>query len=136
MRSIPLLILGSAVAACSSSPQPGAYEAANNAKLQAALAGKVAGRPVACLPSHRSEDLIRVGDEVAVFRDGPNRVYVSQLNGRCTGLGDSGNALITKTIGANSVCHGDFARVVDLTSRITVGACSFGDFVPYTKAGA
>ncbi len=134
MRILTCLIAASALASCSAGPQAAEYDAANAAKLQKTLAGKVAGKSQTCLPSYRSNDLIRVGDDVAVFRDGPNRVYVSQLRGRCSGLGNPNNALVTKTVGTSSICSGDIARVVDLTMRMTVGSCAFGDFVPYTKA--
>ena len=134
MRTLTLMIAASAVAACTSGPQSAEYDAADAAKLQRTLAGKVAGRPQTCLPSYRSNDLIRVGDDVAVFRDGPNRVYVSRLRRRCSGLGNPSNTLVTQTVGASSICSGDIARVVDLPMRVTVGSCAFGDFVPYTKA--
>lgn len=134
MRILTLMIAASALASCTAGPQPAEYDAANAAKLQATLAGKVAGAPLTCLPTFRSNDMIRVSDDVAVFRDGPNRVYVNRLNGRCSGLGNPNYALVTKTIGASSACRGDIARVVDLATGMTVGSCSFGDFVPYTRA--
>ena len=134
MRILTLMITASAITSCTSGPQSAEYDAANAAKLQATLAGKVAGAAVSCLPSFRSNDMIRVGDDVAVFRDGRNRVYVNRLHGRCNGLGNPNYTLVTKTVSSSSVCRGDIARIVDLPTGMTVGSCSFGDFVPYTKA--
>ena len=134
MRIPAYLIAAASLASCTAGPQSAAYDQANAAKLQQTLAGKVAGAPVSCLPSYRSNDLIRAGDDVAIFRDGPNRVYVNRLNGSCSGLGNQNYALVTKTVGSSSVCRGDIARIVDLSTGMTVGSCSFGDFVPYTSA--
>jgi hypothetical protein len=128
------LIAAAGLASCTAGPHSTAYDEANAAKLQRTLAGKTAGAAVSCLPSYRSNDLIRAGDDVAIFRDGPNRVYVNRLNGSCSGLGNSNYALVTKTIGSSSVCRGDIARIVDLATGMTVGSCSFGDFVPYSSA--
>lgn len=135
MRILTLIIAGSALASCTAGPQAAEYDAASAAKLQKTLAGKVAGPPISCLPSFRSTDMIRVGDDVAVFRDGRNRVYVNRLHGSCSGLGNPNYTLVTKTVSSSSVCRGDIARIVDLPTGMTVGSCSFGDFVPYTRAG-
>ncbi|MEO5773010.1 MAG: hypothetical protein ABIQ32_02690 [Sphingomicrobium sp.] len=136
MRSMSILIAAAILASCSTAPQPGAYDARDQARLQQLLAGKTAGRAITCLPSYRSSDMIRISDDVVAFQDGPGRVYVSNLRGSCSGLSDPSYALVTNTIGSGSLCSGDIARVVDLTTHMTVGSCALGDFIPYTRTGA
>ena len=135
MRSLSMMIAAAAaLASCSTSSQQADYDQRGEARLTQALAGKVAGRPVDCLPTYRSGDLVRVDDNTALFRDGPNRVYRNELHGFCNGLGDDSNTLVT-TSHSGRLCRGDIARVVDLPSGMTVGSCVIGDFVPYTRAG-
>ncbi len=93
------------------------------------LAGKVAGEPVRCLPTFRSNDLVAIDENTILFRDG-RTVYVNHPLGNCYGLGRFNNTLVTKTLGGN-LCRGDLARVVDLTTGVNAGNCALGDFVPY-----
>ena len=64
-------------------------------------------------------------------------VYVAHMRSPCSGLGGAGpNALVTRQVGASGLCSGDIATVQDTMAHITVGSCSFGEFVPYTRPGA
>jgi hypothetical protein len=42
---------------------------------------------------------------------------------------------VTRT-SSSQLCRGDIATVIDTSTRTPVGSCVFGDFVPYTVAGA
>ena len=78
--------------------------------------------------------MVVIDENTVAFRSGPSRVYVAHMNGPCSNLGGAGNyALLTLNTGGTGLCRGEIARVVDTQSRITVGSCSFGDFVPYAK---
>lgn len=134
MRTMPLLIIAATLAGCSTAPQAPVYNARAEAELQRALAGKVAGQPVSCLPSFRKHDMIRVDDDTILFRDGARRVYRNELMGSCNGLGSHAYALVTNTVGGSGrLCRGDIAQVVDISNGTTVGSCALGDFVPYTR---
>jgi hypothetical protein len=133
MRSIPLLLIGAALASCTTAPPQPTRTAQGQADYELLLAGKVAGNPISCLPSYRADDMIRIDDQTIAFRDGSSRVYVAHMRGACSNLTSGNNALVTKSFGSG-LCSGDIARVVD-TNHITVGSCAFGDFIPYTKAG-
>ncbi|HEX8413966.1 MAG TPA: DUF6491 family protein [Sphingomicrobium sp.] len=133
MRRLTLIILSTVIAACSTAPQPARHDSNAEAKLQQALAGKVAGRPVDCLPTYSSADMIRIDDDTVLFRDGPNRVYRNELGGSCSGLGSPHYALVTTSHGGGRICRGDFARVVDAATGMNVGSCVIGEFVPYTR---
>lgn len=137
MRSLPLLIAVAGLASCSTTPQMmAADDARAEAKLQQALMGKVAGKPVSCLPTYSRAEMIRIDDDTILFREGANKIYRNEINGSCTGLGTSNYALVTSTFGGGSICRGDIARVVDLSSGIPVGSCVIGEFVPYSKPAA
>ena len=134
MRSIPLLLIGAAIAGCSTAPPPPAMRSAEGeAKLQRLLAGKVAGPPVSCLPSMRNDDMTVIDEDTVIFRQSGNRVYLGHMAGGCNMLGQGGYALVTKRLGSSGLCHGDIATVVDTHSGFTVGSCVIGDFVPYSS---
>ncbi|MEO6359875.1 MAG: DUF6491 family protein [Sphingomicrobium sp.] len=137
MRRMSLLIAVVALGSCSTTPQEASYDARGEARLQQALAGKVAGKAMDCLPTYRSADMIRVDDDTLLFRDGANRVYRNELNGSCSGIGSSNYALVTNSFGGSGrICRGDIAKVVDLAAGFTVGSCVIGEFVPYSKPAA
>jgi len=133
MRCVSFLLLTAALSACASAPQPRSARAEEH--LQSLLAGKTPGKPVDCLPTYRSGDMVVIDDNTIVFRDG-RRVWRNDLNGgTCNSLGSGHYALVTHTFGGTGLCRGDIATVADLQSGMTVGSCVIGDFVPYTKVG-
>ena len=134
MRGILLLVAGSLLASCANVPPQPERSLAKQREYEQLLAGKVAGPPMSCLPSYRSNDMVVIDPHTIAFKDGSRRVYVNNMQGGCGNLG-GGYTLVTKTYGTAELCRGDIAQVVDLQSHFTVGSCVFGDFIPYTKAG-
>jgi len=132
MRGIALLLTGAALASCAVAPQPGRSAKAES-HFQKLIAGKVAGKPLSCLPSYRSNDMVVIDDQTVAFREGSRRVWVTNLQNSCSNLGSGHYALVTKRFGGSGLCRGDIGQVADLTNGITVGSCVFGDFVPYVK---
>jgi hypothetical protein len=133
MRCLSLVLIGAALASCSTAPEPRSPQA--TAKLDKLLAGRVAGTPRDCLPTYRSGDMITIDENTILFRQG-SRYWRNDPQGGCSGLGSGNYALVTKSYGSSGLCRGDIGRVMDLTTGIVVGSCSLGDFVPYTKPGA
>jgi len=133
MRSIPLLVVGAALVACTTTAaeQP-TRSAAKQSEYEHLVAGKVAGPPVSCLPTYRQNEMVVIDERTIAFRDGGRRTYVNHMQGACSNLGGT-YALVTRTFGSAQLCRGDIGQVVDLTNHFTVGSCVFGDFVPYTK---
>ncbi len=135
MRGILLLLLGATVVSCTTAPPDATASARSAQRYQELIAGKVAGPAQGCLPLLPTRgDMIVIDDQTVAFKGGAGRVYVSHLSPGCSEVG-LGNALITKQTGS-SLCSGDIARVQNLMSGITVGSCTFGEFVPYTRSGA
>ena len=128
MRVISLFLAGGLLASCTTAPQPAQRSASKQAELAQLLVGKVAQRPISCLPHYSAGDMRVIDDDTIAFRDGGHRTYVAHLNG--------GSALVTHQYGSTDLCRGDIARVVDTLNGMTIGSCSFGDFTPYVRPGA
>ena len=130
-RTFPLLGLAAALAGCSTAiePAPRSQEAA--LKLQQTLAGRVAGPAVGCLPQYRQSSMVTIDDNTILFRRG-STYYRNDLPGGCSGLGSGHYALVTRSP-TGGLCRGDIATVADLRTGMTVGSCTLGDFVPYTR---
>jgi hypothetical protein len=133
IRSIPLLLIGGALASCTTAAPQSMRTAQGQQEYEALLAGKVAGNPISCVPSYRADDMIRIDEQTIAFRDGSSRVYVAHMRGPCSNLTSGNYALVTKSFGSGGLCSGDIARVVDTSNNITVGSCAFGDIIPFTR---
>jgi len=134
MRNIALILAGASIASCTTAPPQPMRTAQNQAKYEKLIADKVAGKPLSCLPSYISTDMQVIDDSTLVFRQTPNKLYVSHMNGPCANVGNPSFTLVTKQVGGMGLCSGDIATVVDTGSGMTTGSCVFGDFVPYEKA--
>jgi hypothetical protein len=136
MRLISVVMAGAVLASCSTAPPaPTPRTVQKQQEFQQLLVGKVAQRPVSCLPHYRSSDMRVIDDDTIAFRDGSSRVYVAHMQGGCNNLSRGSYALVTHQFGSADLCRGDIARVVDTLNGFTVGSCVFGDFVPYVRAG-
>ena len=137
MRKFGFLAIAAAAGSCTMTPPAPspAQVAQSQAKFAQLTGGKVAGAPMSCLPSYRSNDMVVIDDNTIAFRQGPGRVYINHMQGGgCLNIEGGRNALVTRTPGPN-LCRGDIAQVVDFGAGIPVGSCVFGDFVPYTRVG-
>ena len=132
MRLLALTGTAMLATSCMTAYPSEAQQQRNAREMQRELGGKVAGQPIRCLPSYRTRDMKAIDEHTILFRDG-RTTYVSRMNGACSGLGNAGYTLITRTIGGSNLCGGDIAQVADTSSRMIVGSCSFGDFVPYRQ---
>jgi hypothetical protein len=129
--SLGLLVVaaltGSAAIADGKPPKLSEREARN---LSRALEGKQPGPPTSCVRMGLGSDGLRaISDEVLIYKIDSKLTYRNDVSGRCSGL-SSGGALLLKPTN-NQYCRGDIAQVLDLSSRIPIGSCALGDFVPY-----
>jgi hypothetical protein len=100
------------------------------------LSGKVPGRTQSCLPSYRSNQMVRIDENTLLFRDGANRVWVSHPRGGCPGLSSEQYTLVTRQFGNSGMCEGDIAQMVDLVSGSYAGSCVIGNFTPFERPRA
>ncbi len=131
MRQMLLILSASALAACSTAPEPVVRNAEQQAKYLRAIEGKVAGAPMNCLPLPAGNDMQVIDEQTVIFRQGSNRVYVANLNGACDNLGQPGFALVTRTP-SSALCSGDIAQVMNTSAGFAAGSCVIGTFTPYT----
>lgn len=105
-------------------------EAASRAALDKELAGLVPGQPQGCVQQFQLRASKRFGDIIVYQTNGSQR-YVTRTNGGC-GQDSDDSYLVTRTP-TGQLCRGDIAQAISRTAQFPVGACSFGDFVPYSK---
>ena len=102
------------------------------AKLDARLAGRTAGKPLSCISRWDQKHMTIVSDDIIIFsqRRNSNTVYVNKPYLGCNGA--DRHSLVTRSF-SNGLCKGETVEVTDLQSQATVGSCTWSEFVPYTK---
>lgn len=132
-RAISLILPLMTLAACGemdSTPAPLTDKQA--ARLDSQLAGKIAGAPQNCISDFNANNMIRVSDDILLYRVSGNLVYKNNLRASCPGLARDDDIVVTEQFGGQK-CRGDLLRLVDRTSGIPGPVCSLGEFVPYRK---
>ncbi len=100
------------------------------AELAKMLEGRVAGKPVRCLPTSTLGQSTVIDKTAIVYRSG-SRLYVNRPRGGADQLSD--DEILVTTIYGSQLCNVDKIDLVDRTSRMWSGFVVLGDFVPYTK---
>jgi hypothetical protein len=131
MKSLPL-ILASAALALGGSAALARHAPDGEAKLAKMLEGRVAGKPVRCISTYRSQD-IQVIDRVGLVYDAGRTIYVARA-AHPESLRDS-DVLIVERFNGASLCREDVRRTVDRTDGFMRSVVFLEDFVPYTKQG-
>ena len=122
------LLLLAACAPVDSTPQP--LTDKQSMVLSKQLAGKVAGEPQNCINDFNNTNLVRVSDDILLYRVSSRLVYENRLRYSCPGLARDNDIIVTEQFGSQR-CKGDIFRLVDRTSGIQGPTCSLGEFVPY-----
>lgn len=125
-------VAAAGLAACDTVDTQPTRSAAMQQSFDRMVAGKTAGKSESCLPTYRSNDMTVIDEQTLAFRDG-RTTWVNNLRGSCSQLGRSGYAILSRNFGTQ-LCRGDIATVIDTTSGMTVGSCSYGEFTPYRPA--
>jgi len=115
---------------------PNNYQRSSKAQqeLDKALVGRVAGKPLNCIPNYRATDMRIIDDFTIIFEDG-RTVYLQTPPGGCPGIANHGNILVNRPIGTSQLCSGDINHLIDPSTGTAGGSCVFSQFVPYTKQG-
>ena len=131
-----ILALGAAatLASCSTAPPVQESRSPQAAQdLSRALAGRVAGRPMSCIPTYRTSQMQVIDDWTILFRDG-RTVYVQNPQGGCRGIGRGSTIMVSRLHGSTQLCSGDIQQLIDSSTRMPQGSCAFGPFIPYTRS--
>jgi hypothetical protein len=136
MRAMSVLVAATALASCSTAPEPVTRSPAKQAEFMQLVGGRIAQRPISCLPHYYANDMRVIDDNTVVFRNGTSTAYVAHLNCGCSGLGNGFTTLVTKQFGTADLCSGQIATVVDTTTHTLVGSCSFESFQPFVRPRA
>ena len=133
-RSNWILVCSAAalLASCTTAPGQETRSPRAQRELADALAGRVAGKPVTCLPNYRADNMQIIDDWTILFRDG-RTIYLQNPRGGCPGIGNRRNVLVTRLFGTTQLCSGDISHLVDPSTGMQGGACVFSEFVPYTR---
>jgi hypothetical protein len=101
-----------------------------DAKLETALAGKVAGKPQNCiqLDEARGNEIFR---DAILYRTGRNKYWLADAPG--CGTSANNDYILVQNVFGSQLCRGDIIRLVDRTSGFHGGACSVRSFTPYSK---
>jgi hypothetical protein len=132
MRFTGLFLSIGVLAACSTAPQPTTRSPQAQREYERLIGDKVAGAPLSCLPNYNADDMLVIDERTIAYRRSAGQVFVNHMRNACMGLGGT-TTLVTRSFGSPQTCSGDIAQVTDLTNRMIVGSCVFGDFIPYTK---
>ena len=132
MRLFPSLLVSVALLGASATALAADRDnSKNEAQLSAALAGRVAGKPVDCISLRdiRSSQII---DHTAIVYDtGRGQLLVNRPRVGASSP-DSDDILVTKTYGSD-LCSLDTINLIDRGSRFSHGFVGLGEFVPYSK---
>ena len=98
-------------------------------QLAKLLEGRVAGKPVSCIPLHRTSSS-RIIDKTAIVYDSGRTIYVNRP--RHPDSLDSDDVMVTR-LHTNQLCRLDTVRLHDRSGLWYSGFVGLEDFVPYSR---
>jgi hypothetical protein len=132
MKLITPIVAGAVLALGATAANAGDREAKGEAKLAEMLEGRVAGEPVRCITTFRSNSP-QIIDRVALVHEEGDTIYVARPE-RPRSL-DSNDILLIERFSSTQLCSGDQMRMIDRHGGFMTGIVFVKEFVPYTKAG-
>jgi len=102
------------------------------AKLDKRLEGRTAGEPQSCINLNDQRDMTVISDDVLIFgsRRNARTIYVNNPPGGCR---NADRNILSYSRSTSALCQGEAITLIDNTTRMSMGSCAFGAFVPYTK---
>ncbi|WP_321327479.1 hypothetical protein [uncultured Parasphingorhabdus sp.] len=102
------------------------------AKLDKQLEGRSPRKAQSCIDRNDQRKMTVISDDILIFasRRNAKTIYINKPPGGCPGA-DRYIMSYRRTTG--SLCSGEIIQLIDNMSGATMGSCTFGDFVPYTK---
>ncbi|HEX8528122.1 hypothetical protein [Allosphingosinicella sp.] len=131
MRTIFLLPLAALAACAVHADEEVVMNAADDAELGDALAGKTAGEPVSCVSIRHLGGSRAYGRNVILFNGPGDTVYLNRTRSACPAMRPS-HATRVRTTGTQ-ICSGEPIFVFDPQDGVEYGSCPLGEFVPYRR---
>ena len=127
MRVVMCLISGALLAAALPAQ---AARIEPEARLAKRLEGRVAGKPVDCIPQYRVESS-EIFEKTAILYKAGRTWYLNRPVSGKNFLGRD-DILLTDTH-SSDLCSVDIVRLLDQSSHFPSGSLGLGQFIPYTK---
>ena len=127
MRAILCLIGGMLITATLPAQ---AARLAPEARIAKALEGRVAGKPVDCIPQYRIQSS-EIFEKTAILYKAGSTWYLNRPVSGSNFL-QSDDVLLTDTH-SSDLCRVDIVRLLDPSTHFPSGSLGLGQFVPYTK---
>jgi hypothetical protein len=102
------------------------------AKLAEMLEGRVAGEPMRCIPTFRSNESMSIIDDTAIVYKSGRTIYVNRT-AHPENL-DWNDVLVIDRFSGSELCKLDRVTTIDRGSGFFTGVVFLQDFVPYTLA--
>lgn len=127
--AIPAAMLLAAPAISSEKPE---LTEKQQLKLDGRLKGRIAGEPRTCINRSDQRTMTVISDDILIFGSSRNArtIYVNQPYGGCR---NAEHSILSYSRPTSSLCKGEIVTLIDSASRMPMGNCAFGEFVPYTK---
>ena len=124
-------LIAAAFTLTAAAPHQNAAEQVQADKLAKALDGLTPGKAVSCLPRDRVTT-VKGYNGTLLYVQGKNKVWRNDTNGGCEGLGKHDDILVSRS-SMGAYCRGDIIETHARSGGHFTGACSLGDFTPYSK---
>jgi len=129
--AMPASLIAAALTLTAAAPHQDSVEQRQSDRLAKALEGLTPGKSVNCLPRERVTT-VKGYNNTILYVQGKNKVWRNDTNGGCEGLGKHDDIMVSRsTMGA--YCRGDIIETRSRSGGYFTGACSLGDFTPYSK---
>ncbi|MGZ8346721.1 MAG: hypothetical protein ACXWUP_06375 [Allosphingosinicella sp.] len=102
----------------------------NEAELERALEGRVAGEPGSCIHLHRVRSS-RVINDTAILYDAGSTLYLQRPRSGASSL-NRWDTLVTRSY-STRLCSIDTVNIVDTQSGMLTGVVFLDEFVPYRR---
>ncbi|MEO9601621.1 hypothetical protein [Parasphingorhabdus sp.] len=101
-------------------------------KLDKRLDGRTAGKAKSCISAHDQRQMTVISDDILIFgsRRNAKTIYVNKPYRGCP---NADRNILSYSRSTSSLCRGEIVDLVDNMTGMSMGSCTFGEFVPYTK---
>jgi hypothetical protein len=101
-------------------------------ELDMRLAGRTAGEPQSCINRNDQREMTVISDDILIFgsRRNARTIYVNKPPGGCR---NADRNILSYSRSTSALCQGEAITLIDSSTRMSMGSCAFGEFVPYTK---